>query len=194
VTDRKLFANALVMDPDGLFVVVWNHVTEKWELPCTEVRPSEDPTSAAARTLRSQCGVGARTLVPIFEDDVGRDGRAIVYSAVVDGMPAATRPEAEVRAMTSREFLARTAFPRFHTALFAIAEARKLFGVIVERRTPLGWRLDDEYLHALTSEEAERLFLIGEQIAYNRGDLRIVAVGQVIGFHVKDKRGEKLSA
>jgi len=50
------------------------------------------------------------------------------------------------------------------------------------------------YLHADDALHAERKFRQGHSREIIQGIIRIVAVGPVIGYHVHDSHGEKLSA
>jgi ADP-ribose pyrophosphatase YjhB (NUDIX family) len=193
---RTLYCNALVEDPDRLILAVYNPVRKFYSLPGCEVRPTENPADACARTLMNECGVGAKKLLDLYEDDAGQSAYVVVMQAVIDGFPRTTRVDAPVAAMTAEQYLAQTPWPKFYGALFAIVQARKLYCVHIERfslRTRR-WDLEDHYVHALTSEEATRNFLVGETLAVNEGRLRVVASGLAIGLKVADTKGKVLLA
>ena len=69
----------------------------------------------------------------------------------------------------------------------------ELYAIACERRDIDGnWHADIVHLHAMDSSNARYCFLLDSS---NRGpNVRIVAVGPVVGYHVEDEHGEKLRA
>jgi ADP-ribose pyrophosphatase YjhB (NUDIX family) len=192
---RKLFVNAYVEDPDRLILVVHNHIRKFWSLPGCEVRSNEAPQIACVRTLFSECGVGVKQMLPLYEDEAGTDGYVIAYHVAIDGMPRTMRDEAPVRAMTHEEFLEQTGFPKFYGRMLAIAKQNQLFCIAVERfrLATKQWQLETHYVHAVDREQAQNSFLIGEEEAIRRKHLRVIDCGLVIGYKVEDNKGSRLS-
>jgi ADP-ribose pyrophosphatase YjhB (NUDIX family) len=191
---RTVFCNAYVEDPTRLILVVYNPVQKHWTLPGGVVHEHENPQEACVRALLSECGVGTKQLLPLYEDDAGRDGYVIAYHAVIDGMPRVTHEGAEVSAMTPETFLTMTPFPKFYSRLFAVATTHKLYCVVVERCTDGVWDLEKHHLHSFSREAAQRDFMLGEVEAVQAGMLRFVECAEAIGYKVEDSKGEKLSA
>lgn len=194
-TGRTLYVNAYIEDPDQLILTVYNHKRSFWSLPGCEIRPNETPESACARTLMNECDVGAKKLMPLYEDDAGTDGHVIVFQCAIDGFPRQTREEAPLRAMTHEEYVAQTPFPKFYERLFTIARERKLYCIMVQRHNPITgkWKYEDTYAHAFTREEALRGFLVGEGQEVQAGRMRVVDCGLVINYKVTDTKGVKLA-
>jgi ADP-ribose pyrophosphatase YjhB (NUDIX family) len=192
---RTLFCNAYVEDPDGLVLVVWNPIMHHWSLPGCEVQSGETPENAAARSLQRECGVGARSFLPLYQDDAGQDGYVLVYQAAIDGMPRTMREGADVRAMTHEVFLRHTPYPNFYARVLACARVRKLYCTVTLRRTSTGtWEREFHHTHGVDQTEARSAFEVGERDAIVRGDLKIVETAIVIGYKVADKQGKVLLA
>jgi ADP-ribose pyrophosphatase YjhB (NUDIX family) len=190
---RRVFVNVYVEDPERLVLVAHDTQTGAWTLPSAPLKADEKPEAAAARVLLALCGVGAKSLIPLYEDDIGRNAYVIAVQAIVDGMPRRATERYDIGAMTPDEFIGKTQYPKFYTRLFAVATTRKLFCVVCMRwtgPTEEDWKREDQYTHAFDADEAKRNVMLGED-KFTR--VRIVEAGPVVGFHVDGSDGTKVS-
>jgi ADP-ribose pyrophosphatase YjhB (NUDIX family) len=189
----KFFVNAYVEDPERLVLVVYNHVLGAWSLPGCEVRPGETPEQACARTLFAECGVEAKSVLPLFEGNAGEDAYVMTFACAIGGMPRTMHEKAPVRACTPEEYLAQTPYKAYYGKLFALAQTRQLYCTVALRRTKGQWEREDHYTHGRDAHEAKRAFVVGEMQAINHGDLKVVETGLVIAYKVQDSQGIKLA-
>jgi hypothetical protein len=192
---RRVFCNAYIEDPTRLVLVVHDTQTDQWTLPSAPLLTDERSEAAVLRVLMGMCGVGARGMVKLYEDDIGRNAYVVAHQVIIDGMPRRVSDRYDIGAMTPDEFIAKTQFPKFYTRLFAVASTRKLYCVVCLRRIGPGeqeWKREDQYTHAFDADEAKRNILEGEG-PNALSHFKVVEAAPVVGYHVDDKDGKKVS-
>lgn len=118
-------AVALIEDPQGRILSVWNRRYDGWGLPGGKGELAELPIFTLARELREETSLEAKSAVLIYSAKSCTSDRIVyVYSVVAAGVAKQVEPNSPVMWLTKDFLLATSPFRSFYSEMFAAIDTR----------------------------------------------------------------------